>query len=268
MRIDFDRILITQFSPEETQPLPEETQPLPEETPSLSEKTQPLFKGSDQRIALVIGNSDYGDIPLPNPKNDAKDMARILASLGFTVFQKTNLNQQEMEKAINEFIGLIQQRNAAVFYFSGYGSQVRGENYLISVGENIRSEGHIQHKAIKVGNILNNMEASENRNNIVILDACREVKGIWLFNKGLAATSIPERIFIAYATAPGMIVPDGTEQNSIYTKHLLEAIQMEGITITQAFESLRKAVEEATNGQQTPWTSSSLQEDFSFYPQH
>jgi uncharacterized caspase-like protein len=274
MRIDFDQILITQSSPEEIQPPLVETQPpLIETQPPLIEtqppleETQPLYEGSDQKIALVIGNSDYGDSSLSNPMNDAEDMARILGILGFTVFRKINLNQQEMEKALNEFTGLIQQGSVALFYFSGYGSQVRGENYLIPVGENIRSEGHIQHKAIKVGDILNHMKKSENRTNIVILDACREVKGIWLFNKGLAAMGIPDRTFIAYAAAPGMIVSDGTDQNSVYTKHLLEVIQNEGFTITQVFENVRKAVEEETNGQQTPWTSSALQEEFSFYSQ-
>lgn len=267
MRIDFEQILITQFSPEEIQPPLVETQPPLVETQPLPEETRPLYEGSDQKIALVIGNSNYGDPSLSNPMNDAEDMARILGILGFTVFRKTNLNQQEMEMALNEFTGLIQQGSVALFYFSGYGSQVRGENYLIPVGENIRSEGHIQHKAIKVEDILNHMKESENRTNIVILDACREVKGIWLFNKGLAAMSIPERTFIAYAAAPGMIAPDGTGQNSVYTKHLLEAMQNEGFTITQVFENVRKAVEEETNGQQTSWTSSALQEEFSFYSQ-
>jgi len=267
MRIDFDQILIAQSSTEEAQPLIEETPSLPEETPPLPEEPQPLVEMSEQKIALVIGNNDYKNAPLHNPENDAKDMARILSILGFAVTKKTNLNQQEMEEVINEFIEQIQPGDVALFYFSGHGSQVRGENYLVPVGENIRSEGHILYKAVKVGDILSQMEESGNRTNIVILDVCRELKGVWLFNKGLAAVNAPAGTFIAYATAPGMIAPDGTEPNSVYTKHLLEAIQIQGITITQVFENVLRAVEEETSGQQIPWTSSSLQEDFSFYPQ-
>ena len=40
---------------------------------------------SEQRVALVIGNSNYKDSPLLNPVNDARDMAQTLRSLGFEV---------------------------------------------------------------------------------------------------------------------------------------------------------------------------------------
>jgi uncharacterized caspase-like protein len=143
---------------------------------------------------------------------------------------------------------------------------VRGENYLLPVGENIRSEGHILYKAIKVSEILNRMKESGNQANILILDACREVKGLWLFNKGLAAMNAPVGTVVAYATAPGMLAPDGTERNSVYTKHLLDAIQIQGIPIVQAFENVLNSVQQATDGQQTPWTSSALQGDVSLNP--
>ena len=72
---------------------------------------------------------------------------------------------------------------------------------------------------------------------------------------------------LAYAAAPGMITPEGTGRNSLYTKHLLEAMQTPGIPIGQVFENVLNSVAEETEGQQIPWTSSSLQQDFLFYPQ-
>ena len=41
---------------------------------------------ADDKIALVIGNSEYRNVgKLPNPVNDAADMAESLKRLGFNV---------------------------------------------------------------------------------------------------------------------------------------------------------------------------------------
>ena len=223
-----------------------------------------------KRIALLIGNSAYQEVPLKNPVNDAKDMAEALDSLQFNVITKFNLNQREreMEEVINEFFKQIQNGDVALFYFSGHGSQVQGENYLLPVGEHIQSESDIRYKAVNAGYILGKMEESGNRTNIMILDACRNnpFKSVRSLSKGLTIMEAPGGTFIAYATAPGKVALDGTERNGVYTKYLLEALRIKGMPIEQAFKSVLKNVEKETNGQQIPWTASSLREDFSFNP--
>ena len=42
-----------------------------------------LHAATEQRIALVIGNSAYSSGPLKNPVNDATDMAAMLKASGF-----------------------------------------------------------------------------------------------------------------------------------------------------------------------------------------
>ena len=41
----------------------------------------------DARVALVIGNGAYDGVPLANPANDAREMARTLTDLGFQVVE-------------------------------------------------------------------------------------------------------------------------------------------------------------------------------------
>jgi uncharacterized protein len=55
---------------------------------------------SENRIALVIGNSDYQYAPLKNPKNDADDITKSLEELGFDVLKYTNTNQMLMKESI------------------------------------------------------------------------------------------------------------------------------------------------------------------------
>lgn len=43
---------------------------------------------AQQKLALVIGNSDYQQRPFTNPKHDAKGVAQALRSIGFEVVSR------------------------------------------------------------------------------------------------------------------------------------------------------------------------------------
>jgi hypothetical protein len=81
--------------------------------------------GPEQRIALVIGNSNYQNVgQLPNPANDAKAVAQLLNSAGFEVISATDLNHNQMIQAIQDFSGKIAGRGpntVAMVYYAGHG---------------------------------------------------------------------------------------------------------------------------------------------------
>ena len=54
-----------------------------------------LHAATEQRTALVIGNSNYSSGDLKNPVNDATDMAMSLQSLGFSVIIKWQNVEEE-----------------------------------------------------------------------------------------------------------------------------------------------------------------------------
>ena len=57
------------------------------------------------RIALVIGNSDYSNVgKLNNPKNDADDIASILNKLNFDVTKIMDANLIDIQKSVNDFL--------------------------------------------------------------------------------------------------------------------------------------------------------------------
>ena len=56
-----------------------------------------------KRVALLIGNADYGSAPLRNPPNDVDVMAGALKKLGFKVNPVTNANQKQMKIAVRDF---------------------------------------------------------------------------------------------------------------------------------------------------------------------
>jgi uncharacterized caspase-like protein len=222
----------------------------------------------ERRVALVIGNGKYVEVPLRNPTNDAEDLSKLLKLFRFRVITKTNVNHREMEDAIIEFHQLMRDADVALFYYSGHGTQVQGENYLIPVGENIQSESDVRFKAVHGGHVVAKMEEAKTQINIIILDACRNnpFKGLRSLNRGLTMMQAPQGTFIAYATAPNSVAQDGTGRNGMYTKHLLQQMQVKGAPIEQVFKRVLAAVQNETAGEQIPWVATSLKGDFYFNP--
>jgi formylglycine-generating enzyme required for sulfatase activity len=69
---------------------------------------------------------------------------------------------------------------------------------------------------------------------------------------------------MAYATAPGKTAADGNARNGVYTQQLLRYMATPGMKVEDVFKRVRLSVEDATNGQQTPWETTSLRGDFYF----
>ena len=106
------------------------------------------------RIALVIGNSAYDDIPLANPANDARLIDATLRDLGFDVALVVDADQKTMKYAIIEFGERLSQagRDAVgLFFYAGHGLQVDGQNYLVPLAAHIEKESHVAIEAVSAG---------------------------------------------------------------------------------------------------------------------
>ncbi|WP_374377881.1 caspase family protein [Dongia sp.] len=229
---------------------------------------------AEPRVALVIGNAGYGaDIGnLANPVNDAKLMQASLGKAGFDVILVTDADQKEMKRAIIDFgdkLAAAGPTVTALFYYSGHGIQVGGENYLIPLDAQIERDADVDLEAISADTVLKQMQFSDARVNIVILDACRNnplPRSFRSAQTGLARIDAPRGSFVAYSTAPGDVAADGKGDNSPYTAALATAITTPGLSIEEAFRNVRGSVLSETGNAQTPWESSSLTAPFFFTP--
>ncbi len=119
-------------------------------------------------------NRAYPVDPLKNAVQDAQALASTLTALGFSVTQLQNAGYREMLDALRNFGQNMQrQRGTALFYFSGHGLQLEGENYLLPIDSDIRRAHEIKYSALHVAQVLDEMEYANNRVNIVVLDASR-----------------------------------------------------------------------------------------------
>jgi len=76
----------------------------------------------------VIGNSSYRNVPsLPNPRNDAAEIASLFRSAGFSaVDARRDLGISDMRRAISDFAEMASDADVAVVYFAGHGIEVDG----------------------------------------------------------------------------------------------------------------------------------------------
>jgi len=225
---------------------------------------------AERRVALIIGNAAYENAgPLRNPVNDARAMAQTLSRMGFQVLLRENRTEDEVKQDIREWGRQLDQNSVALFYYSGHGIQVKGENYVVPVDADIASEEEVEYSAVNVGLVMAQMERARSRVNIVFLDACRNNPFARSFRsaaQGLAMVNAPAGTFIAYATAPGDVASDGSASagNGLYTQQLLRHLSTPGLPIEQMHKQVRIDVSSASNGDQVPWESSSIMGDFYF----
>lgn len=219
--------------------------------------------------ALIIGNSSYGFAPLKNPANDAKAIGEQLSREGFQVTVGLDLTRQQMIDAIRAYGEALNRTKAVgMFYYAGHGLQLAWRNYLVPTDASISRIDDIQAKCVDVNAVIEGIAKAANPMNVVILDACREnpFGDVKLDQKGLSQLDAPPGTLLAYATAPGNLASDGDGANGLYTEHLLREMKVPEAKIEDVFKRVRLGVRRRSNGQQIPWESTSLEEDFWFIP--
>jgi len=222
----------------------------------------------DVRVALVIGNAAYINVPpLGNSTNDAKSVSIILRKLGFQVIEIADGNKVQIDEAIGRLQNLLQGKQAvAMLYYAGHGLQLDWHNYMVPVDAKLSQADDVPKQTVDVDHVIASFKKAATRMNIIVLDACRDnpfpgkVSG-----KGLAQLDAPVGTYLAFATAPGNVAEDGDESsgNGLFTQYLLKELQRPA-TIEDVFKRVRLQVRKKSQGRQIPWDSSSLEEDFSF----
>jgi len=226
-------------------------------TPSLA------FAG--QRLALVIGNGKYQNVPpLDNPSNDAADLAQALRGLGFEVIEGRDATREGMAGAVHEFSERVRNADLALFFYAGHGLQMSGENYLIPIDAKIENEADVRFNTINLTDIQQEMAG---RANIIILDACRNNpfaeklarNGRGVTTRGLGRVDAAGvGSLIVFSTQPNNVAFDGAGRNSPFTAALLKYVGAPGLEIRQMISKVRGDVLQATDQKQVPWDNSSL----------
>lgn len=224
---------------------------------------------ADRRVALVIGNSQYRDIPaLKNPDQDAEDVSRTFRLAGFEVFVAKDLTKLQFEEEFRNYLAAADGADLSVVYYSGHGFQIGGENFLIPVDASLKNAADIEVQAVKLDDVLQQLRA-KSKIQVIILDACRNNpfprKDYWLRdqlitagNTGLAQVKSSLNTLIAFATEPGAVAYDGAGDLSPFSSAFSRRALAPNQEIRTVMAAVRRDVVQATDGKQVPWENSSL----------
>lgn len=227
---------------------------------------------ADKRIALVIGNGAYKNAPaLPNPRNDANDVASALKRSGFETIVGLDLDRDGMEKSTISFARAARDADVAIFYYSGHAMQFNGINYLMPVDAKLSDEEDLRRMS-RVDEIAADVQKAKNLR-ILVLDSCRDnplaeqlkrsvgrTRDIRIQN-GLAKMDAPQGMIVAYSTQSGRLAADGSGRNSPYTSAFLKHIE-ENDEIGTIFRRVSADVYNDTKGSQLPELSLSFIGEF------
>ena len=232
----------------------------------------PSVVSAADRVALVVGNSDYAAIgALPNPGNDAADVAVALGRLGFDVTPVLDADRVDMNEALRTFTRESVGADVALVFYAGHGLEMDGVNYLVPVDARLERDTDVRFEAVELDDVLAATAGAELR--VVILDACRNNPLARSMQRTSATRNVSRGSFgeldenllgdetlVAYAAAAGTTAADGTGRNSPYTTALLEYLE-QPLEIGILFREVRARVLQETGGVQRPHEYASLLEE-------
>ena len=165
------------------------------------------------RIALVIGNSDYSNVSkLANPKNDANDIECVLRKLNFDVTKVLDARLIDIQQAVNVFLQALDEYAVGLLFYAGHGMQIDGRNYILPVDLQQCDKSKTIVSCYCLNSFLDNVSSYKGKTIICILDACRN--NPFAVGRGLSTGFVPfenppKGTIIAYSTSADCSAFDG-----------------------------------------------------------
>lgn len=222
---------------------------------------------AETRVALVIGNGAYESKGrLPNPVNDADDVAAALKRANFEVILGKDLQQAAMQDATIRFARAASKADVAIFYYSGHAMQFGGVNYLMPIDAALEDEADLK-RFVRVDDILSDLQQARNLR-ILVLDSCRDnplaeslkrsgrTRAAYI-GRGLNKIEAPLGTIVSFSTQSGKTADDGTGRNSPYTESFIKHIEQPK-EIGEIFRDIGADVYEKSGKAQLPELSLSI----------
>jgi len=227
-----------------------------------------------RRLALVIGQGAYATGALPHAVNDAGLVAQTFIDSGFEVVEGRDLDTDGLRRLVRDFLDRAEKAGPGVelaVYASGYAVQLEGDNYLLPADAKLTRESDVAISGFRLSDLIRSMNGLPAHARIIIIDAPYEFPGMRdkILAPGLAFVEPPPGFLIAYASAPGVVIPMETpkpeDAYNIYARALVEQMLQPALDADELFKRVRLQVHEETKGVQIPWHATALKEPFQFF---
>ena len=220
---------------------------------------------ADHRQRQISGRG----CPLKEPLNDARDIADELKRDGFSVEIGENLTGDGMRRAFDKLYGKIKPGSVALVFFSGFGIQSARQSYMLPIDAQIWTESDVRRDGFSLETVLGELNTRGAGVKIALIDASRRnpfERRFRSFSAGLTPVIAPNGTLVMYSAALASVVSDAGGDHSLFVQELLKEIRVPDLMAEETLNRTKMGVTRASRGEQVPWISSSLAEDFSFIP--
>lgn len=238
---------------------------------------------SDNRAALVIGNSNYSHAPgLATPVHDAEDIAAALTGLGFDVILRRDATGDDLRQALRDFSEASAKADIAIVYFAGYSINAGVDGYLIPTDATLATSSAFSTEAVPLRAVWSSV-AKARKLGLVFLDALRGNP----FAAGLdrqdhvdpddasGSSEAFRNVLVFFAAEPGKTSVDKTSEdktsgdktpeagmrNSPFAAAILKYLAEPDLEINFLFRKVRDEVRSSTRQKQTPYMYGQLSRD-------
>jgi formylglycine-generating enzyme required for sulfatase activity len=215
---------------------------------------------AERRVALVLGIDRYQHLPpLQKAVADARAVAAVLKNdLAFAnVITGENLDRRAVTQKLAELDAAIQPGDLVFLFFAGHGVAFGAENYLLAADlpkPGAGQDGLVRDEAFAVDALIRRIKGRGARTAFLVLDACRDnpfgeigVRSLGL-DRGLTRVDAPQGVFVLFSAGLGQKALDRLPGNdpvatSVFTRHLIPALQTPGLTHVQIAKRVQAEVD-------------------------
>jgi Caspase domain len=215
---------------------------------------------AEKRVALVIGNNDYKNVPkLQKAVNDARTMGETLKQLGFSVMVAENQTRQAFSESLLAFDAAVGPGDTAFFFYAGHGFEIAGQNFLLPTDVPAAGEGQeelVRDASVLADRIIERLQNKNVRTAILVFDACRNNPFERAGTRALAGggglapmTQLPEGVFSVFSAGPRQTALDRLSNtddnpNSVFTRTFSKELMQPGENLVQVAQHTRRMVSE------------------------
>lgn len=228
-----------------------------------------LGQNAGTRVALVIGNGAYQQVPLSHAPSDARAVADALRGGSFDVVYLENARRAQIEAAISAFSHKLERGVMAVVYLSGHALQYQERNFFVPLDAKIASPADVRREAIDIDLILDPLIVARPAASAVIFDAGHAnpwQKAVSDRVRGLATQGPVEGVEFVYPAEPGKVIGEASHPTSLFAVELVKAMKTPGLAFDGVMRQTRTAIKRA--GGEQPWQSSAAAKDLVITPMH
>ncbi|MCC5966866.1 MAG: caspase family protein [Natronohydrobacter sp.] len=215
---------------------------------------------AQSRHALVVGIDTYDNFaPLEKARNDARDVADALRSIGFRTELLIDPDEDALLTTLALFSTQLEPGDEVVFFFAGHGVEIDGRNFLLPADVPAVGPGQelvVTRRALPVDDVIDSFQRRGVRLSLLILDACRDNPFPQVASRsvgrprGLARTEAPEGTFIMYSAGAGQSALDSLSvgdtfdpaRNSVFARALLPRLTVPGLELRDIVVEVRSEV--------------------------